>query len=153
MSDGSLRTTTAEGDSPQRSEGCAITATSSTPGWARMASSTSAGYTFSPPVMIMSVSRSRIVTKPSLSMAATSPVWSHPSRSVDSVASARFQYPVMLALERITTSPASPGGQGLPSGSTTATSAWKNALPAEPSLATASAPLRMVAGPPHSVSP
>src|SRR5690242_6853148 len=52
------RTTTAHGDSPHSSEGTPTTATSATAGWPVSMLSTSAGYTFSPPVTIMSVSRS-----------------------------------------------------------------------------------------------
>ena len=52
------RTTTAYGDSPHSAEGTPTTATSATAGWPVITLSTSAGYTFSPPVTIMSLSRS-----------------------------------------------------------------------------------------------
>ena len=108
-----------------------ITATSGTPGWARMTFSISAGYTFSPPVMIMSLIRSldvdEAVVVDDRHVAGVEPAVD----VVSAVASGRFQYPVMMAapadqLARL------PGRDVLPSSSTTRTSVWKNALPVEP---------------------
>ena len=53
-----VATTIALTVSPQRSSGTPITAASASAGWAASTFSTSAGYTFSPPVMIMSLARS-----------------------------------------------------------------------------------------------
>jgi hypothetical protein len=91
VSESSLRTTTASGDSPHFADGTPMTPTSATPGWDSTTFSISAGYTFSPPEISMSFTRSMMVTKPSASMVATSPVWSQPSTMVSSVASGRFQ--------------------------------------------------------------
>ena len=49
---------TAQAHSPHFADGWPITPTSRTPGCAYSTSSTSAGYTFSPPEMIMSFERS-----------------------------------------------------------------------------------------------
>ncbi|MCY1384959.1 hypothetical protein D9M69_732730 [compost metagenome] len=54
--------------SPHLSEGMPITALCATAGWLAMAVSTSAEYTFSPPLTIMSLRRSQTYTKPPSSM-------------------------------------------------------------------------------------
>ena len=51
----------AQGVSPQRSSGLATTAAAMTAGWRYSASSTSIEEMFSPPLMMMSFERSRIL--------------------------------------------------------------------------------------------
>ena len=78
--------------------------------------STSAGYTFSPPVIIRSFTRDRISQNRTVRSAistdlttATSPVLNHPSAVNESFfASGRFQYPPNTAAPRICISPAGP---------------------------------------------
>src|SRR6185369_7910912 len=106
-----FQTTYATGVSPQRSDGTPTTATSATAGWAASTLSTSAGYTFSPPVMIMSLTRSLMNRYPSSSSDPTSPVRKKPLAVNDSaVASGRRQYPAVTLGPRTTISPDSPGG-------------------------------------------
>jgi hypothetical protein len=68
-----------------------MTAASAIFSWLSSTFSSSAGYTFSPPEISMSLTRSTMVTKPSSSMVATSPVYSQPSTMLSAVASGRFQ--------------------------------------------------------------
>ena len=68
-----------------------MTATSATPSSEKMASSTSMEETFSPPVMITSFFRSRMLRCPSSSMTPPSPVWNHPPSRAASVSSGWFQ--------------------------------------------------------------
>ena len=65
--------TTAMTCSPQSSSGIPKTAASPTAGWDSRAASTSAGYTLTPPEMIMSIFRSRRYKKPSSSSSPMSP--------------------------------------------------------------------------------
>ena len=58
VSSGSFFTTTANGDSPHFWDGMPMTAVSVMPGRPMITFSISAGYTFSPPEMIMSLMRS-----------------------------------------------------------------------------------------------
>src|SRR3954449_10513609 len=74
-----LSATTAFTDSPQVSSGTPMIATSMTDGCSASTRSTSGEYTFSPPVMIMSLSRSSTKTKPSSSTLPMSPVRNQPS--------------------------------------------------------------------------
>src|SRR5439155_8602146 len=62
-------------------------AASAIPGWSRRQRSTSAGKTFSPPLLIISLRRPAMCRKPSSSNAPRSPVWSQPPRSACAVAS------------------------------------------------------------------
>ena len=57
--------------------------------------STSAQYTFSPPVMIMSFFRSTTNRKPSSSARTRSPEWNQPPRNASAVAAGFCQYPAM----------------------------------------------------------
>ena len=61
-------TTNAHGTSPSRSSGTPATAASRTPGYSRRCSSTSSGKTFSPPRLIIELTRPSIHTKPSSSI-------------------------------------------------------------------------------------
>ncbi|MCY1466615.1 hypothetical protein D9M71_849760 [compost metagenome] len=68
-----------------------ITAHMATAGCLARAFSTSAEYTFSAPVTIMSLTRSTMKVKPSSSMYAASPVCSQPLRTALAVSSGLFQ--------------------------------------------------------------
>ena len=70
-----------------------------------MASSTSMDETFSPPVMITSFLRSRMLTCPSSSMIPPSPVWNQPPSRAASVSSGCCQYPAITVLLRTSSSP------------------------------------------------
>lgn len=70
----SAGTTTAQMSSPLMGWGSPMTATSATPGWTARADSSSAVEMFSPLRMMISLSRPVMVTWPSLSSMARSPV-------------------------------------------------------------------------------
>ena len=76
---------------PQRSSGSPTTTTSATAGQHTSAASISSGYTFSPPVLIMSSTRPETHRSPSSSATARSPVKYQPSRTARAVASGRIQ--------------------------------------------------------------
>ncbi len=74
--------------SPHLASGTPMTATSATPGWLKIVSSTSIDDTFSPPVMMTSFFRSEIVRCPSpVWTVPPSPVWNQPSSSAAAVSS------------------------------------------------------------------
>src|SRR6266571_991144 len=77
----SFSTTKASIFSPRRSWGMPTTQASLTFGCPQRHSSTSRGYTFMPPDLIISFLRSRMKKNPSLSIRTMSPVESQPSRS------------------------------------------------------------------------
>ena len=85
-----LATTNAWMASPQYASGFPTTAHSATDGLLSNNSSTSRGYTFSPPVMIMSFLRSTMYKYPSSSILAKSPVMNQSPRLAFSVASGRL---------------------------------------------------------------
>ena len=74
--------TKATGTSPRRSSGMPTTATWTTPSSVEITRSTSAGETFSPPGLIMSLMRSTTIRFPSPSSRPRSPVCSHPAGSI-----------------------------------------------------------------------
>src|SRR4030095_7817058 len=79
--------TKAWGDSPHLSCDMPTTATSCTAGWRSKHPSPSTEEMFSPPLIITSLKRSRISTKPSTWTTAASPEWNQPSLMAASVAS------------------------------------------------------------------
>src|SRR5439155_268591 len=76
---GALGTTNATTRAPHRSSGSPTTATSRTPGCRASTSSISTGWTFSPPLMIMSSTRPATYSSPSASSQPMSPVKYQPS--------------------------------------------------------------------------
>src|SRR5207342_599656 len=92
----SRRTTAASGRSSHFASGIAITAASATAGCAISAFSRSTDEIHSPPDLIRSLVRSVMRTKPSSSIAATSPVRSQPSSvNLSSLGATRWYEPVM----------------------------------------------------------
>ncbi len=102
-------TTIATTRCPRRSSGTPTTATSRTAGCRASTSSTSSGWMFSPPEMIMSSTRPSIQRSPSSSRWPVSPVWYQPSRIAFSSASGRCQYPVNASSELMCTQISPPG--------------------------------------------
>ena len=117
---------------PHCSSATPNTAASATRGWAAITLSTWAGYTFTPPEMITSRLRPAMVTYPSSSTAAKSPVRSQPSRKAASVAAGSSQYPLITLLLRTVISPTSPGPVRVPSGRRTTASTPGIGRPTEP---------------------
>jgi hypothetical protein len=133
---------------PHRSSGRPTTTTSATAGHHTSAASISSGYTFSPPVLIMSSTRPDTHRSPSSSATARSPVKYQPSRTAFAVASGRRQYPAKASGLSIdtTTWPCAPGattssGPAPGSGSTSRTRLNTPARPAQPGLAATSGPM------------
>ena len=81
------RWTAATGTSPRRSSGTPKTAQSITAGWPCSTASISAGATWKPLTLIISLQRSVRWTQPSGSSQPTSPVRYQPSSNADAVAS------------------------------------------------------------------
>src|SRR5262245_25410464 len=127
---GSRATTKAHPTSPNTGSGTPTTAAFATPGCAASRSSTSLGYTLNPPRMYISLCRPRKRRYPAGSRIPTSPVCIHPSASMRAaVCSGSRQYPRIVAAERTTTSPTSPGGSARPASSTMRSSTPGVALP------------------------
>ena len=97
-----------------------------------MTRSASGEYTFSPPVMIMSLRRSEMNRNPPSSTCPMSPLRSQPPAvTACAVSCGRFRYPIMRWPERNQNSPGCPGTTSPPvSGSTTRSSTPVTRVPA-----------------------
>lgn len=96
--------------------------------------SISAGYTFNPPEMIISLDRPAMYRYPSSSTQPRSPVRNQPSVNAAWVSFGLFQYPCIVAADRHTISPWTPGSASTPTSSMTRSRASPTALPTDPAL-------------------